>query len=66
VRLTFRKLAKTNTDILLPSHPDIAEVIEREARRESGESDAFIDPQALPLVVAKFSGAFEAASAAAR
>lgn len=53
-------------DIVLPSHPDIADVIEREARREAGETDAFIDPQALPLLVAHFSAAFETAFAAAR
>jgi metallo-beta-lactamase class B len=53
-------------DIVLPSHPDLADVIEREARRETGETDAFIDPQALPSLVARFSAAFEAALAAAR
>jgi beta-lactamase class A len=39
-------------DIVLPSHPDLADVIEREARREAGEKDAFIDPQVLPSLVA--------------
>jgi metallo-beta-lactamase class B len=53
-------------DIVLPSHPDIADVIEREARREAGEPDAFIDPQTLPSLVAHFSASFEAALAAAR
>jgi hypothetical protein len=41
-------------------------VIEREARREAGEREAFIDPQALPALVAHFSAAFEAALAIAR
>jgi metallo-beta-lactamase class B len=65
-RATFHKLASMKADIVLPSHPDLADVIEREARRETGETDAFIDPQALPSLVARFSAAFEAALAAAR
>ena len=65
-RATFRKLETMKTDILLPSHPDMADVLEREARREAGETDAFIDPQALPSLVAHFSAAFETALAAAR
>jgi metallo-beta-lactamase class B len=65
-RATFRKLETMKADILLPSHPDMADVIEREARREAGEADAFIDPQALPSLVADSSAAFEAALAAAR
>jgi metallo-beta-lactamase class B len=65
-RATFRKLASMKADIVLPSHPDIADVVEREARREAGERDAFIDPQALPSLVAHFSAAFETAIAAAR
>jgi metallo-beta-lactamase class B len=51
---------------VLPSHPDMTHVIEREARREGGETDAFIDPQTLPSLVAHFSAAFETALAAAR
>lgn len=62
-RATFRKLATMKADIVLPSHPDIADVIEREARHEAGERDAFIDPQALPALVAHFNTAFEAALA---
>lgn len=65
-RATFRKLETMTADIVLPSHPDIADVIEREAHREAGQADAFIDPQALPSLVAHFSAAFETALAAAR
>ena len=65
-RRTFRKLATLRADILLPSHPDMAEVLGREARREAGETDAFIDPQALPSLVAAQRAAFRAALAAAR
>ena len=60
-RATFRKLETMNADILLPSHPDMADVIGREARREAGEADAFIDPQALPSLVADSRAAFESA-----
>jgi metallo-beta-lactamase class B len=65
-RATFRKLETMKADIVLPSHPDLANVIERGARREAGETDAFIDPPALPALVAHFSAAFETALAAAR
>jgi glyoxylase-like metal-dependent hydrolase (beta-lactamase superfamily II)/dienelactone hydrolase len=65
-RATFRKLETMKADILLPSHPDMADVIEREGRREAGEADAFIDPKALPLLVAESSAAFEEALAAGR
>jgi len=65
-RATFRKLSAMKADIVLPSHPEIAAVLERQVRREAGETDAFIDPQALPTLVAHFSAAFETALAAAR
>jgi len=65
-RATFRTLKTMKADIVLPSHPDIADVIEREARREAGETDAFIDPQSLPSLVEHFSAEFETALAAAR
>jgi len=63
-RATFRKLGTMTADIVLPSHPDLADVIEREARRVAGESDAFIDPKVLPALVAHFSAAFETALSA--
>jgi metallo-beta-lactamase class B len=65
-RATFRKLATMKADIVLPSHPDLADVIEREARREAGERDSFIDPKALPSLVADFREAFEKAFSEAR
>jgi metallo-beta-lactamase class B len=65
-RATFRKLETLKADIVLPSHPDIADVIERGARREAGEKDAFIDPQLLPSLVAHYSAAFETELAAGR
>jgi len=65
-RATFRKLRSLKADVVLPSHPDIADVIERGARREAGEKNAFIDPRLLPSLVAHYSAAFETDLAAAR
>jgi metallo-beta-lactamase class B len=65
-RVTFRKLETMNADVVLPSHPDLAEVLERQARREAGEAAAFIDPHVLPSLVAHFRAAFEAALKASR
>jgi metallo-beta-lactamase class B len=65
-RATFRKLANMKADIVLPSHPDMADVIEREARREAGDADAFVDPQALPSLVAESRAAFESQLAEAQ
>jgi len=65
-RATFRKLGTLKADIVLPSHPDLADVIERGARREAGEKNAFIDPQLLPSLVAHYRAAFETDLAAAR
>jgi metallo-beta-lactamase class B len=65
-RETFRKLATMKADIVLPSHPDLADVIGRGARREAGEKDSFIDPQVLPSLVVDFREAFEKALSEAR
>ena len=65
-RKTFDKLATLKTDILLTSHPEMADVLGREARRERGAPEAFVDPSALPSLVAKSRAAFEAPLAAAQ
>jgi metallo-beta-lactamase class B len=65
-RRSFRKLQAMHADVVLPSHPDMAQVLEREARRDAGDADAFIDPQALPSLVADARAAFEAALAGSR
>lgn len=65
-RATFRKLSTMKADIVLTSHPDVADVIERDTRREAGDVNAFIDPQLLPAIVAHFNAAFESALAASR
>ena len=65
-RATFRKLGAMKADIVLTSHPELANVIERGSRRQAGETNAFLDPKMLPSLVAKFSAAFETALAAAQ
>ena len=65
-RSTFAKLAAMHPDILLTSHPDMADVLGREARREAGEANAFVDRGALPALVAESKAAFETALAKAR
>lgn len=64
-RATFARLAKMRADILLTSHPEMAGVLDREARREAGDVEAFVDPGALPRLVAASSAAFEQALARA-
>ncbi len=65
-RATFAKLATMQADIVLTSHPEMADVLEREARRETGKSDTFIDPTALPRLVADSKTAFEGTLAKAQ
>lgn len=65
-RATFAKLAAMHADILLTSHPEVADVLGREARREAGDANAFIDPTALPRHVARARRAFENALAKAQ
>jgi metallo-beta-lactamase class B len=63
---TFAKLSKMKADIVLTSHPEIADVLGREARVEAGHRRAFIDPTNLAAIVARSKRDFEAALAAAR
>lgn len=65
-RATFAKLAAMRADILLTSHPEMADVLVRETRRETGRANAFIDPTALPTLVADSRAAFEDALAKAQ
>jgi metallo-beta-lactamase class B len=57
---TFAKLSTMKADIVLTSHPEIADVMGREARVQSGDHSAFIDPNVLPKIVAQSKNAFEA------
>jgi metallo-beta-lactamase class B len=50
---TFAKLSAMKADIVLTTHPEIADVLGREARAEAGDRRAFIDPTALATIVAR-------------
>ena len=63
---TFARLSGMKADIVLTSHPEMADVLGREARVEAGDRRAFIDPTALPSIVARSRAAFEMALAIAR
>ena len=60
-RRTFARLATMRADIVLPGHPEAADVLERGARRRSGQADAFVDPGLLRRMVAEQRAAFERA-----
>ena len=63
---TFAKLSTMKADIVLTSHPEIANILERQARVEAGDRGAFIDPTALSRIVAKSKAAFESVLAKAQ
>lgn len=63
---TFAKLAAMRADIVLTSHPEMADVLGRQARRKAGKQNAFIDPQLLSAMVARYRADFEVALTKAR
>jgi len=63
---TFAKLSTMKADLVLTSHPETADVLERQARDEAGDRRAFIDPTALPRIVAESKADFESALAEAQ
>ncbi|KQM66566.1 MULTISPECIES: subclass B3 metallo-beta-lactamase [unclassified Sphingomonas] len=65
-RRTFARLAAMRADIVLPGHPEAADVIERGRRRRAGQADAFVDPALLPRMVTEQRAAFEAELAQAK
>lgn len=56
---TFARLSAMRADIVLTSHPEMADVLGREARVRAGDRNAFIDPSALPAIVARWKANFE-------
>lgn len=58
-RATFAKLAAMRADIVLTSHPEMADVLERAGKRDAGEVDAFVEPGLLSTLVTDFKAAFE-------
>jgi metallo-beta-lactamase class B len=64
-RQTFQRLDKMQADVVLTSHPEVADVLGRETRRAAGDADAFVDPGALAKIVGSAHDAFETALSAA-
>lgn len=60
-RATFARLAAMKADVVLTSHPEIAGVLGREARRKPGQPNPFIAPAALAAIVAAARENFETA-----
>jgi metallo-beta-lactamase class B len=50
-RASFARLDTMPEDVVLPMHPEIADVLARKARRDAGDADAFIDQAALRHIV---------------
>ncbi len=59
-RLTFRRLKTLKADILVANHPDFADMEAKYQRQKAGETGAFVDPAALPKLVAQSQADFEA------
>ncbi|WP_380778811.1 subclass B3 metallo-beta-lactamase [Sphingomonas sp. R86520] len=59
-RRSIAMLGTLHADIVLPSHPELADVIARGKRRGAGDTTAFLDRALLPKIVAKAKVAFDA------
>ncbi len=59
-RRSIAMLGTLHADIVLPSHPELADVIGRGERRKAGDGTAFVDPTLLPRIGAKAKVAFDA------
>ena len=64
---SFAKMRQLRADVVLPAHPELADVRNRARRRDAGEKDAFIAPDLLTRLVdqaeASFNRELEGASA---
>ena len=58
-RKTFARLRGMKADVVLPAHPELADVLARARRRNAGDDAAFINASTLPTMVADFSTAFD-------
>ena len=58
-RRTFARMATLKADVVLPAHPELADVMQRRARAAAGARDAFVDPALLGRIVAGSKAAFE-------
>lgn len=62
-RKTFARMHELRADVVLPAHPEIADVLGRARRRDAGEAEAFVAPDLLPRLVDQAEAAFTAALA---
>ncbi len=58
-RRSFVRVGALKADVVLTAHPDIADVLARHARRDSGDVGAFFAPESLGHIVADASKAFD-------
>ena len=58
-RRSIAMLGTLHADIVLPSHPELADVIAKGKRRQAGDTTAFVDSTLLPKIVAKAKIAFD-------
>ncbi len=58
-RSTFAKVSRVKADIVLPGHPELADVLPRGKRQREGKPNAFVDPGLLPRFVAEFQADFD-------
>ena len=65
-RNSFDRLGAIRADIVLPAHPEFADVFMRKARRDAGDEGAFIDKDLLHRMVEKARIAFDKELAAAQ
>ncbi len=56
---SFATVGAMKADIVLTNHPEVADVLGREAKVKAGQADAFIDPQLLGRIVSQAHDDFE-------
>jgi metallo-beta-lactamase class B len=52
-RRSFARLKAMKADVVLTNHPEVADVLGREARARAGHADAFVDRGQLQCIVAE-------------
>jgi metallo-beta-lactamase class B len=58
-RRTFARMRELRADVVLPAHPEAADVAGRARKRDAGDRDAFLAPDLLPSMVDKAEADFE-------
>jgi metallo-beta-lactamase class B len=59
-RLSFARLDRLHPDVILPFHPEVNDLMGREAARQAGDLGAFEHPDELKTIVTKARNDFEA------